>query len=66
LAASIKRAYREQLAKEDLRLIAAHFIALDRTKGDVRHNLGAQDDPLEAIWRLPAAKARSSRAASGP
>jgi hypothetical protein len=66
LAASIKRAYREQLAKEDLRLIAAQFTALDRMNGGVRPNLGAHDDPLEAVWRLPAAKARSSRAATGP
>ena len=65
-AASIKRAYREQLAKEDRRLIAAQFTALDRTIGDVRPSLGAQADPLEAIWRLPAAKVRSGRAAPGP
>jgi hypothetical protein len=55
LARRVIRAYRGQLTKEDLARIETQFSALDRRLGIARSKLVGKHDPLEQLWRLPAA-----------
>ena len=63
---SAARRVREQVEKEDRARLIAHFAALESRPSDVSHQLMwrppvwhpngvAAEDPLEKLWRLPAA-----------